>query len=137
MLPHDPGMSSHALCEKAFPDLPIISYKRQKNLRDILVRAQIKPEKTQPENTTYTCQPCNKARCKTCQHIITTHTFTSYTTKQSYVIKHDSNCKTSNVVYLIQCTKCGLQYVCTLCSDHYFDKNLQYLRMNDPYFSFL
>ena len=54
---------------------------------------------------------CQSQGCQTCSIITTSDTFTSNTTKKTYKIKGSYNCKTSNVIYLIQCTKCGMQYV--------------------------
>ena len=54
-------------------------------------------------------RPCGKARCKTCK-MITPHRSRSAsgaTNKPSCNI----SCKTTNVVYLITCTKCRKQYV--------------------------
>ena len=53
-------------------------------------------------------------RCKTCKHISQGSTFTSNVTKKSYgVITHSTSmtCTSDNVVYLISCNKCGIQYV--------------------------
>ena len=57
---------------------------------------------------------CGSVRCKTCKHISQGSTFTSNVTKKSYeVISHSTSmtCTSENVVYLISCRKCGIQYV--------------------------
>ena len=41
----------------------------------------------------------------------TTAEFTSHSTGQQYQLKTTASCKTMNVVYIIQCKKCGQQYV--------------------------
>ena len=38
-------------------------------------------------------------------------TFSSSTTRKSYKVKAMANCKTSNAVYVIECKRCGKQYV--------------------------
>ena len=68
----------------AIPDPPIVAFRRPHNLRDLLVRAKLK--KTNPPTQTGSTGTTHKTRS----------TFT---------------CKTRNLVYLIQCRKCGLQYV--------------------------
>ena len=83
----------------AIPEAPIIAYCRPKNLRDLLVRAELKPIS---EDT---------RRCKTCQHIRATDTFRSTVTSQSYKVHTTATCKTKNLVYLIECRKCNKQYV--------------------------
>ena len=48
---------------------------------------------------------CGSSRYKTCEHISQGSTFISNVTKSSM------NCTSDNVVYLISCRKCGIQYV--------------------------
>ena len=67
-------------------------------------------------HTTCSCvvSVCGSVRCKTCKHISQGSTFTSNVTKKSYgVISHSTSmtCTSDNVVYLISCNKCGIQYV--------------------------
>ena len=54
---------------------------------------------------------CNHPRCSTCQHLQCQLTLTSTKTKISYPIRHHFTCKSSNLIYLITCTKCKKQYV--------------------------
>ena len=51
------------------------------------------------------------ARCKTCPILVTTDVFTSRTTGRQFKVKVSASCKSSNVIYLIQCKRCGHQYV--------------------------
>ena len=67
-------------------------------------------------HTTNNCfvSSCGSVRCKTCKHICQGNTFVSNITRRNYsVVSYDStmNCATENVVYLIACRKCGVQYV--------------------------
>ena len=52
-----------------------------------------------------------QVRCKTCRHIQLIITFKGSVTGKTYPIKATVNCKTANVVYVIECTKCNEQYV--------------------------
>ena len=57
---------------------------------------------------------CGSVRCKTCKHISQGSTFTSNVTKKSYEVVSSGtsmSCVDDNVVYLITCRKCGIQYV--------------------------
>ena len=56
---------------------------------------------------------CNSRNCKTCSILITDTFFTSNLTKKDYHTRsHDNlNCKSTNVVYGIECSLCGLIYV--------------------------
>ena len=54
---------------------------------------------------------CGASRCKTCPILVTSDKFPSHTTGKSYKVKTQASCKSSNVVYLILCWRCGQQYV--------------------------
>ena len=92
---------------QAFPSLPIIAFRRPRNLRDLLVRAAISPNTSNPLGNFR----CKARRCKTCPILVTTDTFASSVTGERFKLKLRASCKTSNVIYLIQCRRCGLQYV--------------------------
>ena len=56
---------------------------------------------------------CNNKRCKTCPILITYICFSSLLTRKYFYTKGygDFNCKTSNVIYGIECSLGGLIYV--------------------------
>jgi len=68
-----------------------------------------------PSTTSIT--PCQHPRCMTCRvHLLCSPTFKSNypRNKTIYHICHSFSCKSTNIVYLITCTKCRKQYVgCT------------------------
>ena len=56
--------------------------------------------------------PCQNSRCATCKtHMICSNAFKCTRTGTSYPVRHHCTCATSNVIYLITCTKCHKQYV--------------------------
>eukprot|EP00079_Xenopus_tropicalis_P032370 XP_017946141.1 PREDICTED: uncharacterized protein LOC108645441 [Xenopus tropicalis] len=57
------------------------------------------------------CFKCGTRQCITCNYIHKTNCFISSTTLKKYQIKHFINCNTRNVIYLLTCTKCKMQYV--------------------------
>ena len=59
----------------------------------------------------YTISKCHSRGCKTCPLIKEGPTFRSSVTKQEYKVHGNMNCKSSNIVYLITCDRCALQYV--------------------------
>ena len=71
-------------------------------------------QETSPGNT-YTINPCRAKRCLTCATLVTDKVYTSNVTNRSYpVINHSNenlNCKSQNLVYLISCIGCGIQYI--------------------------
>ncbi len=56
-------------------------------------------------------QPCGKSRCGTCKHINDRKEVTSSTTGYGIKLKFDCTCETKNVVYMLSCVKCGMQYI--------------------------
>ena len=92
---------------RAFEHPPLIAFRRPRNLRDLLVRATLttKPHES-PGN-----YPCGVPRCKTCPILRVTDEFSSHTTGKVFKVNFRASCKSSNVIYLITCRRCGLQYV--------------------------
>ena len=88
-----------------FTERPIIAYSRPKSLRNLPVRDKLQPDSRDDEPFGETL-PCGKAACKTNKMI--THTQIA---KSGEIIKLRCNtsCKTTNVVYIITCTKYGKQ----------------------------
>ena len=54
---------------------------------------------------------CQDKRCHTCKIIFEKNTFTSKINGRKHNVHYTFTCKTRNLVYLIQCKKCGLQYI--------------------------
>ena len=105
-------------------------------LQKVLIRAEVKPTidqlfdlllrlKDLPQHTSHTAtgklpalrkepsliEPCNNPKCITCTHLNCSPTFTSSVTKCAYPVRFAATCKSSNIIYLITCTKCKKQYV--------------------------
>ncbi len=54
---------------------------------------------------------CNKIHCKVCPYVSDERLVCSTTTGQFFAFLHESNCESKNVIYLLSCKKCGIQYV--------------------------
>ena len=110
---HSNVLHSSGRCKNVFTNLPLVAYRRCKNISDILVRAKL-PE---PTNTDQPRSPsgsfrCNKTSCTVCPFIEDgCDQYTFYSTGQTFKIKSHITCETSNVIFMIQCTKCNLQYI--------------------------
>ena len=89
------------------PASPLIAFRRPRNLRDLLVRASL----NDIQNETPGNRPCGAAGCKTCPILTATDEFTTKKTGQKFKMKFAASCKSSNIIYLITCRRCGLQYV--------------------------
>ena len=63
---HWPIIESSSTLSEIFTERPTMAYRRPKSLRDLLVRAKLKPDMRDDEPLGET-RPCGKARCKTCK----------------------------------------------------------------------
>jgi len=64
-------------------------------------------------NDQFTIAKCNSKKCKTCKILITDKEFTSNLINKTYSTRSfdDLTCKSSNVVYGLECSLCGMLYV--------------------------
>ena len=98
----------------AMPQAPMIGERNAKNLRNILMPSTPPPIiKDNNEPTSKGCKKCNAPRCVTCKtHLVETTTFQSVRSKQTFSIRDAVGCKSTNLIYLIDCDKCkNTQYV--------------------------
>ena len=65
----------------------------------------------QLKKTNITISTCKHPRCVTCKHLNTSTSFKSTSTGTHYPIRYSFSCSSSNLIYLITCTKCKKQYV--------------------------
>ena len=106
-------LSSPNLKELFPPNSIISSFRRSKNLKEIL--APSKCRKGSPESITLPsagCFTCNKTRCDLCKNfLVNSQTFSSAQTGKTYFVRQKLSCNSANVIYLVHCKKCNLQYV--------------------------
>ena len=94
---------------------PLIAFRRCKNLKDILVRARLSNEGNGGTDKKG-CSRCGKSRCQVCNVMSNSEHFHSNIDSREYRINYSFNCDSSNVVYLLECTVCGVQYVGSTCT---------------------
>ncbi len=105
-------LQSNDKLKQIFPEPPLISYRRPKNIRDIVVRAKLPPSNDQNDTDSLPgSSPCQSKRCKNCTHMKETNFFKSSITNQRFEIRQTITCSTSNAIYLIECSICNVQYV--------------------------
>ena len=98
-------LSSDPETRAVFPQPPLVAYRRDSNLRDILVHTSDKSQSSFQAGTS----PCLNARCRTCHYISSD---TSVRGPQySFVIKKAFSCQTSGLVYCISCRRCPAVYI--------------------------
>ena len=88
----------------------LMCHDEPKNLQDYLVRAKLRPLCINNQGNKGVVR-CDSTRCDVCNCAVPGSSFTSHTTKRSYAINYQLDCNSYNVVYLITCKVCGLQYV--------------------------
>ena len=84
--------------KQTFPSPPIVAFKRSPSLRDLKVQKHF--------------PKCNHPRCLTRPFLKqgqANYTFTSI--KEKRCIHGALNCKSKDLIYLIECKKCGKQYI--------------------------
>lgn len=54
---------------------------------------------------------CPNIRCKACAYIVETSTFSSTYNKRKFKLKSRFTCASTNIIYLVTCSKCYKQYV--------------------------
>ena len=93
--------------KKVFPEVPIIGFKNNKNLKSHSVRAAL------PDiNKLGRWEPCGGKRppCQLCSNMKNTSTFKSKYSNEVYQRKKNFNCHSNMIVCLIACRVCGKQY---------------------------
>ena len=98
-------------CFELFPDKPMLAFRRNRNLRDNLVRANLlKPIQTEKDRKLRR-NKCVTPNCKWCQELKTSTSITCTTTGCTYRGPENINCRVNNVVYILTCKQCNKQYI--------------------------
>ena len=109
------AVKKNPLIKESLPEPPTISFKRPKNLRDTLVKAQVpKPRPNRPLRTKNVFLKCNHPRCGSCPYCPNSKTHTATFMKKTWHIQDPTSCLTKNCIYSITCTKCmkdNVQYI--------------------------
>ncbi|CAN8013568.1 unnamed protein product [Ixodes persulcatus] len=88
-----------------FPVSPRVIYRRSRNLKDILVHSKNRTSDVSG------CRPCQTPRCEICEYVETTNLVTSANSDFSFKITGNLNCGTRNVIYLLRCKLCNMDYI--------------------------
>ena len=101
-------LSSDDETKRIFPSPPLMTFRRDSNLRDTLVRSRFNNANQLPGTTA-----CGRSNCRTCKHIIQDTEISTTTGRCS--IRQAFTCSSSCLTYCIRCTKCGI-----LCIGDYY-----------------
>ena len=106
-------ISRDAYLKEVFPEPPLTAFKRQRNLKDMLIRAKI-PEKAKrnQERSIKGMKKCNKVYCNGCPFIKERKNFKVGPNKV-WNINKQTTCNSHNIVYMIECDKehCNQKYI--------------------------
>ena len=109
-----PILQSTERLHEIFKETPVVAYGRSPNLRDVLLRAKLnnRANTAQPNHSPDTFRCNSKHGCLTCPLIDdgrTSYTFSN--TGEVREIKQQMTCESTNLTYMIECKRCGKQYI--------------------------
>ena len=90
--------------KEVFPSPPLVAYKRDTNLGDLLVHSRLLS--SSGNDTTPGTHPCGLPRCKMCQYVSSATVIRG--PKDNFTVRRRFNCQSADVVYAV---------ICSLCSD--------------------
>ena len=80
--------------KKLFPPLPLVSFRRAKTLRDILVRSKLSQLFTELNE----CTGCNRRKCQVCNFLVKRGTFSNREGTRTFDLRKGTlNCNTSSL----------------------------------------
>ena len=97
--------------EDVFKEPPMVAFKRNKNMKEILVRAKVPKEINRIQRNLKGMRKCGGNRCKACPYIKEGRSIKG--NKFTWQINKPLNCESKNVVYMLECNKekCKLKYI--------------------------
>jgi len=101
------NLSNKNSVKSLYNNKPILAYRRPKNLQDFLIRTK----QTENKKRQFSSSKCNRHRCSQCANIRESVSFSSANTKETFSLRYNTNCVSTDVIYLITCKKCNMQYV--------------------------
>ena len=86
---------------------PVVAYRRDQNIRNILVCSSLKP--IQDQNQECGTYPCTHSRCNTCAYVSQNRLIKG--PKSNLSINEKFTCSSINIIYAITCTRCNKIYI--------------------------
>ena len=84
----------------------MVSFPSAQKLSSYLVWAKLYPLQRKIGSS-----KCDKQRCKVCNNVTDTSTFSSTVTGDTFKINHSLNCDNKCLIYLMTCKQCNKQYL--------------------------
>ena len=103
-----PVLHSSIRCKDAIKEFPVVSFRKPKSLSEYSVRASFRSgSKDKVKGTS----KCNSNGCQIYNFLCLERVFRNNKTGKEFSINYDLNCNSRNVIDLITCSKCKIQYV--------------------------
>jgi hypothetical protein len=96
--------------KEVYPEPPLVAYRRQKNVKDFLIRAKVPPPpQIRPKRKIPGMKKCQK--CVICPFIKEGKTVKG--PNFTWKLNEELNCSTQNIIYMIECNleKCKQKYI--------------------------
>jgi len=105
---HWRSMAQDPYLKKVFPEAPLVAYRRQRNLREILIKAKLPPpNQMRNQRQVKGMKRCQK-NCLICPYIKEGRDISEK--KFTWKINQRISCQSNNLVYMIICTKENCQH---------------------------
>ena len=84
----------------------MVAYKREKNLKELLTRADPYNIINNADNEIHTYVPC-KQKCDSCANfVVAKSSFKRFATKRVYKVRRSTSCASKSVIYIAFCLNC-------------------------------
>ena len=90
-----------------FSDKPLVAYRRERNIRDTVVRSRLSSDTSIPRSPG--THACGTPGCHSCPFLDNQTTIRGI--RKSFTIRRSFNCLLTNLVYVIRCNRCEVLYV--------------------------
>ena len=99
--------------EGVYTHPPTFGYRRNKSLRDLLVRAKIPTAPTDDETKSARskARQCIAKKCRYCPRLAPSNQVENTTSGKIYITKRQVTCNSNNLIYCIKCKLCSKLYV--------------------------
>ena len=106
---HWRSMTLDPWMHEVFPAPPMVAFRRPTNLREKLVTAKLPPT-GRPKRKVKGMKKCGR-NCPSCPYIKEDKIVKASKGGKTVEINSECNCKSENIIYIITCKKCTMQYI--------------------------
>ena len=94
----------------------VTAYTVERNLSKYLIRSSMQQNEylrvnRLSETPRNACKRCTSIKCRACNYVLEVTNFCNKNNQSTHQIMGDISCTTRDLIYLITCRRCGLQYV--------------------------